>query len=389
MIRDTGGVMKKNTQKYVIYLLSMVLVAGLSFWAGSAAVKRNPAEAEISEDHKEQLETLQKLNRQSIENLGKADGPIYVIGHKSPDSDTVCTAIAYARLLNQLGYDAIPMVSGKPNNETIYLLEKAGVEIPEELIDASGENIFLVDHSEYAQAVDGMEDAHIVGVLDHHGIGNIATGHQIVYEAKPIGATATIVWLDYMNYGVDMDPSTAYLLLGAVLSDTVNLTGSTVTEADRQAVPALAEIAGIEDLEALSRELDEKRLSYDGMSNEEIFFSDYKEYETGSITYGIGLISVTNEDDSRKMAEKMKQAMPEAARQTDVDLLYASVGIREGDIKIDYIIPNEGESEEILTAAFPDYDEYDGTSYIFRKGLGRKTKFVPGLSEFLTAHPHE
>ncbi|MBR3311120.1 MAG: DHH family phosphoesterase [Solobacterium sp.] len=381
--------MKNNTQKYVIYFLSMALVAGLSFWAGSAAGKRNPAEKDMTDNHTEQLETLQKLNRYSIENFGKEEGTIYVIGHKSPDSDTVCTAIAYARLLDQLGYDAVPMVSGKLNNETLYILEKAGVDIPEELIDASGENIFLVDHSEFAQAVDGMEDAHIVGVLDHHGIGNITTGHQVIYEAKPIGATATIVWLDYMNYGVEIDPSTAYLLLGAVLSDTANLTGSTVTEADRQAIPALAEIAGVEDLEALGRELDEKRLSYDGMSNEEIFFSDYKEYETNGIKYGIGLISVTNEDDSRKMAEKMKQAMPDAARKTDADLLYASVGIRKGDIKIDYIIPNEGESEEILTAAFPDYDEYDGTSYIFRKGLGRKTKFVPGLTEYLSAHPHE
>ena len=74
----------------------------------------------------------------------------------------------------------------------------------------------------------------------------------------------------------------------------------------------------------------------------------------------------------------------------NVDMLYASVGIREGDVKIDYIVPLDGLSEETFKAAFPDYDEYNGTAYIFRNGgLGRKTKFVPGLTDFLNAHPHE
>ena len=72
-----------------------------------------------------------------------------------------------------------------------------------------------------------------------------------------------------------------------------------------------------------------------------------------------------------------------------VDLLYAEVGIRENGEKIDYVVPLSGQSEETFKAAFPDYDEYNGTAYIFRTGLGRKTLFVPGLTDFLGAHPHE
>ena len=71
------------------------------------------------------------------------------------------------------------------------------------------------------------------------------TGHQLVYEAKPIGATATIVWLDYLNYGLEIDKSTAHVLLGAILSDTYGLTGSTTTGADRQAVTDLAMQCGL------------------------------------------------------------------------------------------------------------------------------------------------
>lgn len=338
----------------------------------------------------ETLERLYALNRASIANMSIGDGPVYVIGHRSPDSDTVCSAIAYARLLTMLGYPAEAAANGPVNNETAFILKTAGVEAPPVLEDAAGKSIFLVDHSEYAQSTEGLVDAHIVGILDHHGIGSVSTGHQVVYEAKPIGATATIVWLDYLNYGLEIDKSTATLLLGAILSDTANLTGTTVTEADRQAVADLAEIAGIEDMNAFYLELHTEALSYEGMSDEEILFSDYKEYEVSGVKFGIGMISAIDEDHARALAERMKEALPHGFETVQVDLLYASVGIREDGVKTDFIVPCEGQSRDYFEAAFPIYDEYDGTAYIFRNGgLGRKTKFVPGLTDYLNAHPHE
>lgn len=93
--------------------------------------------------------------------------------------------------------------------------------------------------------------------------------------------------------------------------------------------------------------------------------------------------------DARDLAERMKAAMTDNAEKVDVDLLYASVGVYEGDVRTDYIIPLDGRSEETFKAAFPNYDEYNGTAYIFRLGLGRKTKFVPGMTDFLGAHPQE
>ena len=333
---------------------------------------------------------LCELNRSSIANMSFGDGPIYVIGHRSPDTDTICSAIAYARLLNMLGYPAEAAANGLVNHETAFILKTAGLEPPKVLEDAAGESIFLVDHSEYAQSTEDLVDAHIVGVLDHHGIGSISTGHQVVYEAKPIGATATIIWLDYLNYGLEIDKPTATLLLGAVLSDTMNLTSMTVTEADRQAVVHLAEIAGIEDVNAFFQQLHAEALSYDGMSDEDIFFSDYKEYEVSGVRFGIGLLSVIDEDHAREMAERMKDVLPEAYEAANVELLYACVGIREGDVKTDFIVPCDGPSRVYFESAFPNCDEFDGTSYIFRNGgLGRKTKFVPGLTDYLNAHPHD
>lgn len=370
-----------------IYKILTVLVAACLVFVAYNAGKTKSSD-ELQELVKQQ-EELKMLNRSSVENMVVEDGIIYVIGHKSPDSDTVCSAIAYARLLNLLGHEAKAVITASVNNETKYILKEAGVEMPEILYDASGENIFLVDHSEYAQAVEGLSDAHIVGIIDHHGIGTVSTGNQVVYEGRPIGSTATIVWLDYLNYGLEIDQTTAYLMLGAVLSDTDNLAGSTTTEADREAVRVLSEKAGIADVEDLYAHMHAEKLSYEGMSDEEILFHDYKEYEASGVRFGIGIVDAIDEDTAAQLAKRMKEVLPEAFKTRDVDLMYASVGIRENGEKIDYIVPGNELSETILKNAFPDYDEYDGTAYIFRKGLGRKTKFVPGLTDYLAAHPHE
>ena len=371
--------LKNGTKAFLMLLIAVCLAAG-GFLAGKA-VGRDQASKEN--------EALYAANRSSVENMIVEDGPVYVIGHKNPDSDTVCSALAYARLLDLRGIKAEARITENVNNETAFILSEAGVEQPSVLEDASGEDIFLVDHSEYAQSAEGMRDAHIVGILDHHGVGSVITGHQLVYEARPIGATATIVWLDYQNYGLEIDKSTAHILLGAILSDTNGLTGSTTTDADKQAVTDLAEIAGVADTNEFAKNIHLEALSYDEMSDEEILFSDYKEYEASGVTFGIGLVNAFDEEIAADLAERMKAAMKDGAEKVDVDLLYASVGIREGDVKIDYIVPLSGQSEETLKAAFPDYDEYNGTAYIFRSGLGRKTKFVPGMTDFLGAHPHE
>ena len=363
-----------------------LLAAACLLAAGGFLIGKNTGEKPL----REAQEQLYALNRASIEKINIENLPVYVIGHRSPDSDTVCSAIAYARLLTMLGYPASAAVTAPVNKETAYILKTAGAETPPVLEDASGKSVFLVDHSEYSQAAKGMEDAHIVGILDHHGIGTVSTGHQVVYGAKPIGATATIVWLDYLNYGLEIDRETATLLLGAVLSDTTNLTGTTVTEADRKAVADLAARADIRDVDAFYLGLHTEALSYEEMSNQEILFSDYKEYETAGVKYGIGSINAIDEETARALSERMKETLPKAFETLQVDLLYASVGIRENGAKINYVVSCEGLSKDVFEAAFPYYDEYDGTAYIFRNGgLGRKTLFVPGLTDYLNAHPHE
>ena len=113
------------------------------------------------------------------------DEVTYVIGHKSPDADTVGSAIACAWLLRQIGIDAKAAATATVNRETQYALDLWGMEQPEILTDAAGKQFILVDHSEYSQALDGMKEARVVGIVDHHGIGDVRNTERIAVLSLP------------------------------------------------------------------------------------------------------------------------------------------------------------------------------------------------------------
>ena len=187
---------KKNVWKWIAVIVLIIAVGAACFLIGQkTSDSKYQAEKELN----------YKLNLSDLDGLEKTEGTIYVTGHKSPDADTVGSSIAYAALLRKLGYDAVPVVLGDINNETKYVLETGGIEVPKLLEDASACNMVLVDHSEYTQSADGLKDAHVITIIDHHGDGSVTTGNQLIYDARPLGSTATIIWLRYRNYGIEID----------------------------------------------------------------------------------------------------------------------------------------------------------------------------------------
>ncbi|MBR2788922.1 MAG: DHH family phosphoesterase [Erysipelotrichaceae bacterium] len=371
----------------IISLIGILALACTAYFSYNAG--QNKGFSIIEEEYKAEREYLYNLNRGELEHLDLTSDRFYLIGHKSPDADTVISAIVGARLFRALGFNAIPATAEKADFESQYILEKAGVEEPEILYDVSGLDIMMVDHNEYNQAADGMQDAHIIGIIDHHGIGSVTTGNVVYGTERPIGAVCTIMWMNYLNYGVEIDQNTAFLLLGAILSDTGNLVGTFTTSTDIEAVKSLSKIAGVEDTDAFYKEMYAEKLSYKGMSDLEILLADYKEYESGNTRFGIAMANAIDEESASKLAKRLAAVLPEGFESKNVDLMYAEVSIREEGVKIDYIVPVDDYSKKVFEDAFPNYDEYDGTSFIFRSGLGRKTKFVPGLTDFLASYPHE
>ena len=330
-----------------------------------------------------------RINRGELETLELVDGPIYVTGHRSPDSDTVSSCIAYASLLSKLGYDARPVVLGDLNPETQFILKECGLEVPGRIEDVSGANVILVDHSEYEHSAEGLKDANIITIIDHHGDGAITTSNPLIYDARPIGATATIVWLRYVNYGVEPDAAIAKLLMGGILSDTINLKSKTTTTADREALKILASAAGVDDTDAFFANQYKASISYEGKTDAEIFNSDVKTYESGGHRYAIGVINVYTEEEAKDMASRMKAVMPEQIQALGVEYGFAQVSVFHDDISLCYLVPANDASSEVLKAAYGDTATFDGTSYVITPGISRKTKLVPDIDAVLSSYPTE
>ena len=368
----------------VIALAACVVVGIVAYNIGTNSTMKSISESIAKDD-----EVGIAINRSDLEKPSLVDGSIYVTGHKSPDAGTVCSSIAYARLLNALGYDAQPVVVGRINNETAYILESAGVEAPEQLEDASGCNMVLVDHSEYTHSVEGISDANIITIIDHHNDGAVTTGNQLVYDARPLGATASIVWVRYYNYGVPVDEQTAKLLFGAVLSDTKNLTSNTVTTADRKAVEMLGSLAGVQDPDAYYQDMFKASLSYEGMTDTEIFENDVKTYESAGTRFAITCIEAYDEQAAKDLAARMKAVIPAETTALGVDMAFVQISILHDDISLSYIVPSSDAAAEVVKMSFGDKAQFDGTSYVLNPGVSRKAVLVPAFTDVLAMHPSE
>ena len=367
-------------RRWTVLVLVMITAGVLGFLIGqNSSASKVQAEKELN----------YKLNLSDLDGLGVINGTIYVTGHRSPDTDTVGSSIAYAALLQKLGYDAIPVVLGGINNESRYVLETGNIEIPMLLEDASACNMILVDHSEYTHSAEGLQDAHVISIIDHHGVGSVTTGNQLIYDARPLGSTATIIWMRYRNYGVKIDPKIAYAMVGSILSDTKNLESMTTTFADREAIKELSQLAGIKDTDSFYREMYQASISYTGMTDEEIFFSDYKEYESGGTRLGIGCVNAYDEDSARDLAERMTKVFSSAGASTGLDMLFAQINILHDGINITFLVPSGKAANEVLETAFGNDAEYDGTSYRLEPGISRKKVLVPAINDILESYPKE
>ena len=356
----------------------------LTFTAGGYFLGKNTASRRYSEE----AELNIQLNRSDLDSLKEVEGPIYVTGHKSPDSDTVCSAILYASLLSSLGYDARPAVLGEINHETASILDQAGIKTPELLEDASGLNIVLVDHSDYNQSAEGLQDANVISVIDHHGVGSVSTGNQLVYDARPLGSTATIIWMRYRNYGIDIDSVAAKLIIGAILSDTSHFRNANTTFADTEVVKQLSGTAGIQDIDAFYQEMFKASISYACMSDEEIFYSDYKEYEGGNMKYGIACINAYDDETAVQYAGRMKDIASGSLAATGMDMVFVQISIFHDDLSVTYLVPSGEAAAEVLRTAFPDA-VYDGVSFRLEPGISRRKVLVPAITDVLESYPKE
>jgi manganese-dependent inorganic pyrophosphatase len=220
---------------------------------------------------------------------------LYVVGHKNPDTDSIASAIAVADLMNKSkGLDAKPAAQGKLAPESAFVLEKFGVAAPEIVTDATGNKIILVDHSDLAQAPDNLAKGEVIGIYDHHKLGDVTTSAPLEILVKPVGCSCTVVKMMYDCAKVEISKPIAGIMLCAILSDTVMFKSPTCTPDDKVAVEALAKIAGVSDCMALGVEMFKVKSSVAGTPIRELVFRDYKDFDMSGKKVGIGQLEVVD-----------------------------------------------------------------------------------------------
>lgn len=207
-----------------------------------------------------------------------AADPVLVVGHKSPDTDAIVSAIAVAHLKTAQGVPAIAVAQGAPNPETRYVLDTFKLPTPPVQASVAGRQVFLVDHSDYPLAPDDLRKAEVVGLVDHHKLGGLATDKPIEAWVFPVGCSGTIVTRMYLAAGVPIPKEIAAGMLAAILSDTVVFKSPTTTPEDRAAAARLARIAGIEDVQALGMKLFEVKSEVAGVPPMTLLKRDFKAF---------------------------------------------------------------------------------------------------------------
>lgn len=218
----------------------------------------------------------------------------YVLGHLHPDTDSIISAIAAADLYAKRGFDVVPAAQGKPAPETAFVLERFGLTAPQIVEDVAGQDLYLVDYSDLGQAPKGMDSATVLGIVDHHKLGDITTSLPLEAWIWPVGCTNTVLTNMYEFYGIEIPRSIAGGMLCAILSDTVMFKSPTCTEADKKAVAKLAAIAGVEDVMALGMEMFRVKSAVDGASMQDLVFRDFKDFDMNGKKVGIGQLEVVD-----------------------------------------------------------------------------------------------
>lgn len=208
---------------------------------------------------------------------------IYVVGHKNPDNDSIMAAYTYANLKNMTDADNeyIPVRLGELPAESAMIFEEYGIDAPALIEQVSeGDVLVLVDHNEMGQAVDGIEDAEVAEVIDHHRIADVSTSAPITFINLPWGSTTSIITKLYEYFGIAPDKQIAACLLSAILTDTVILKSPTATEVDAKHVEKLAQILGVDPVE-FGMKIFKSRGGDDDVSIEDICSRDSKEFNFG------------------------------------------------------------------------------------------------------------
>ena len=300
---------------------------------------------------------------------------ILVFGHKNPDTDTICSAIAYAELKNKLGKDVKAARLGEINEETKYALNYFKVEKPELVENVAGKEIILVDHNERTQTAKGFEEAKVLELIDHHRISNFNVDESLYARLEPVGCTATIILKLFKENNLVPSKETAGLMLSAIISDTLLFKSPTCTECDVKAGKELSEIAGV-NTDEYGLEMLKAGTALGDKSEAELLNMDMKIFEIDGAKIGVAQVNTVNESEVLERKEKLL---------AEIDNIIAKEGLKFFMFAITNILSNDsvalvsGDGNDIIEKAFGE--KVDSNLVTLKGVVSRKKQIIPPLTK--------
>lgn len=242
------------------------------------------------------------------------------------------------------------------------------------LLNLQRKQLILVDHNETSQAVDGVEDAEILEIIDHHRLGSLETMAPVFFRNQPLGCTATIISMMFEEQQVEIPTNIAGLLCAAILSDTLVFRSPTCTDKDRAAAESLAKKAGIE-IHEFAHEMFRAGSNLLGKAPEEIFYQDFKKFNIGEVSFGVGQINSMDREELWTIKEKLLPYMEKAYGELRVNMIYFMLTdiIRETT----YLIYHGDNADTLAEEAFGQKNEDD--TFVLEGVVSRKKQFIPAF----------
>jgi len=246
---------------------------------------------------------------------------VFILGHKNPDTDSICSAIAYADLKTKLGMDVEPIRLGEVNGETQYALDHFQTKAPRlvEKVASEVKSVILVDHNERQQSAEDITEVRVLEVIDHHRIANFETSDPLYYRCEPVGCTATILNKMYKENGVAIEKEIAGLMLSAIISDSLLFKSPTCTEQDVAAARELADIAGV-DAESYGLAMLKAGADLGDKTVKELISLDAKEFEMGGSKVEIAQVNAVDTNDVMARQAELEDALSQVIAEKELDL---------------------------------------------------------------------
>ena len=246
------------------------------------------------------------------------------------------------------------------------------------LMNVKKKQIILVDHNEKSQAVNNIEEAEILEIIDHHRIGSLETMAPVYFRNQPLGCTATIIYQMYCEKGVEVTPQIAGLLCSAILSDTLMFRSPTCTAVDKDTALKLAEIAGIE-VEEFAQKMFEAGSNFAAKTETEILNQDFKIFYANEVSFGVSQVSAMSRPELDKVQERILPELEKLQVDKKVDMIFVMLT----DIlnESTYLIYTGDNAASVAAQAFKMQQDDDG---LMLKGVvSRKKQLIPNLINVL------